>query len=115
MKTFYPPFIIGEFVAMVIRRNDIHQENIFSFGVQSRDLHFEAGEHSPVKKRDKKTQFIALKLRDNRRMLHPDRNRVWCVFTGLRNHSKYKSKFSRLQTQAFYKIEDRLIDLELEL
>lgn len=44
------PFIIGEFVAMVVCRHDIHQEYIFSFGVQSSDLHFEAGKHSPAMK-----------------------------------------------------------------
>lgn len=29
----YIPFIVGEFISMVIRRNNVHQENIFSFGV----------------------------------------------------------------------------------
>lgn len=53
--TFDIPFIVSELVSMVIRRNNVHQENIFSFGVQSCDFHFEAGEHPPVKD---KTRFI---------------------------------------------------------
>lgn len=30
---FYIPFIIGEFVAMVVGRNNIHQQNIFSLWI----------------------------------------------------------------------------------
>jgi len=44
----HEPFVIGEFIAVVIGRHDIHQENVFGFGVQPGDLHFEAGKHPPV-------------------------------------------------------------------
>lgn len=42
------PFVIGEFIAVVVRWHDIHQQNVFSFWVQPGDLYFEAWEHPPV-------------------------------------------------------------------
>lgn len=47
------PFVIGEFIAVFVRWHDIHQQNVFGFGVQPRDLHFEAWEHPPVDKMGK--------------------------------------------------------------
>lgn len=44
----HEPFVIREFIAVVIGWHDIHQENVFGFGVQPGDLHFEAGKHAPV-------------------------------------------------------------------
>lgn len=44
----HEPFVIGEFIAVVIGWHNIHQENVFGFGVQPGDLHFEAGKHAPV-------------------------------------------------------------------
>lgn len=44
----HEPFVIGEFIAVVIGRHNIHQENVFGFWVQPGDLHFEAWEHPPV-------------------------------------------------------------------
>lgn len=58
LEVSYEPFIIGEFIAVVVRWHDIHQKNVFRFGVQSSDLHFEAREHSPV---DKNGNSMALK------------------------------------------------------
>lgn len=49
-KLTYVPFVIGEFVSVVVRGNHVHQQNVFSLGVEARDLHFEAGEHSSVKR-----------------------------------------------------------------
>lgn len=42
------PFIIREFVSVVIRGYDIHQQDVLRFWVESSDLHFVTGEHSPV-------------------------------------------------------------------
>lgn len=44
----HEPFVIREFIAVVIGWHNIHQENVFGFGVQPGDLHFEAGKHAPV-------------------------------------------------------------------
>lgn len=49
----HEPFVIGEFIAMVVRWHDIHQQNVFSFRVQPGDLHFKAREHSPVERSGK--------------------------------------------------------------
>ncbi len=44
------PFVIGEFIAVVVRWHDIHQKNVFGFWVQPGDLHFEAWKHPSVDK-----------------------------------------------------------------
>lgn len=49
-KLTYVPFVICEFVSVVVRGNHVHQQNVFSLGVEARDLNFEAGEHSSVKR-----------------------------------------------------------------
>lgn len=49
----HEPFVIGEFISMVVRWHDIHQQNVFSFRVQPGDLHFKTREHSPVDRNGK--------------------------------------------------------------
>lgn len=49
-KLTYVPFVICEFVSVVVRGHHVHQQNVFSLGVEARDFNFEAGEHSSVKR-----------------------------------------------------------------
>lgn len=58
----HEPFVIGEFIAVVVRRHNIHQQNVFGFWVQPGDLHFEAGEHPPVQKTAKYDTILKLQL-----------------------------------------------------
>lgn len=41
------PFIICELVSVVIGRNDVHEENVFRFGIKAGHLHFVTGKHPP--------------------------------------------------------------------
>ena len=43
----YSPFVIAEFVAVIICRNDVGKEDVFSFWVHPTDLHLIAWEHPP--------------------------------------------------------------------
>lgn len=42
------PLVITELVAMVIRRDDVCEQDVLGFGVHSRHLDLVAGEHPPV-------------------------------------------------------------------
>jgi len=42
------PFIIREFVSVVIRGHDVHQQYVLCFWIQPSDLHFVTGEHAPA-------------------------------------------------------------------
>ena len=44
----YEPFVVREFVAMLVRGDDVHQEDVLGFRVESCDLHLVAGEHPPT-------------------------------------------------------------------
>lgn len=41
----YEPFVVCKFVAVVVSRNNVHEEYVLGFGVESRDLHLVTGEH----------------------------------------------------------------------
>lgn len=41
----YEPFVVCEFVAVLISGNNVHEKYVFGFGVESRDLHLVTGEH----------------------------------------------------------------------
>lgn len=43
----YEPFVVCEFVAMVIPGDNVHQEYVLGFWVESCDLHLVTGEHPP--------------------------------------------------------------------
>lgn len=45
-RVFSLPFVISVFVAVVVSRHDVHQQDVFGSGVQTRHLHFVTGEHS---------------------------------------------------------------------
>lgn len=44
----YEPFVVCEFVAMVIPGDNVHQEYVLGFWVESCDLHLVTGEHPPT-------------------------------------------------------------------
>lgn len=50
----YEPFVVREFVSMVVRWHDVHQEYVLGFGVESCDLHLVAGEHPPAGRRKRR-------------------------------------------------------------
>lgn len=41
------PFVVTEFVAVVICRDDVNQQDIFGLGVHACDFYLVAGEHPP--------------------------------------------------------------------
>lgn len=41
----YEPFVVCKFVAVVIPGNNVHEEYVLGFWVESRDLHLVTGEH----------------------------------------------------------------------
>lgn len=41
------PFIICKLVSMVVGGDDVHEEDVLCFGVQTRHLDFVTGEHPP--------------------------------------------------------------------
>lgn len=60
----YEPFVVCEFVSMVVRRHDVHQEDVLGFWVESCDLHLVAGEHPPAGRR--RRIFIKSQKLDNK-------------------------------------------------
>lgn len=41
------PFVVTELVAVVIRRDNVNQQDVFGLGVHACDLYLVAGEHPP--------------------------------------------------------------------
>lgn len=41
------PFVVCELVAVVVPGDNVHQEDVLGFRVESRDLHLVTGEHPP--------------------------------------------------------------------
>lgn len=57
----YEPFVVCEFVAMVIPGDNVHEEYVLGFWVESCDLHLITGEHPPTGNIARKNQHSLFK------------------------------------------------------
>lgn len=54
----YEPFVVCKFVAVVISGNNVHEEYVLGFGVESRDLHLVTGEHPSARTKAPQNIYI---------------------------------------------------------
>lgn len=64
------PAGVVELVAAVVRRHDVHQQDVFGFFIESVYSHFERREHPPAEKKQHRSQHAVIQPKHNIRLSH---------------------------------------------